>query len=85
MSEITSIPEIVPKESKRSTYIIIGITVFIIVIFIGVAIYSIVAKKLLFPAYKPPSSSVYYYPGGDIIHLTPDEIAHRKAITTPIA
>ena len=75
---------IVPTESKRSTYIIIGITAVIIIIFVGIAIYSIATQSLLFPAYTPPSSSAYYYPGGAVIKLTPEQIAQRKAITTPL-
>jgi flagellar basal body-associated protein FliL len=80
MSDLNTIP---PLHSNRTVYIIIGITILILLIWIGIVIYSLTSKKLLFPEYKPPSNSVYYYPGGAVIQLTEAEIAHRKAVTTP--
>jgi hypothetical protein len=80
MSDLSGVPVL---HSNRTVYIIIGITVLIIVIWIAIVVYSLVSKKLLFPEYTPPSNSVYYYPGGAVIQLTQDEIAHRKAVTTP--
>ena len=85
MSEVVLISAPAPvTESKRSTYIIIGITAVIIIIFIGIAIFSVATRSLLFPKYTPPTSSIYHYPGGDVIVLTPAQIAQRKAITAPI-
>jgi hypothetical protein len=81
MSDLVSVPKL---QSNTGVYIIIGIAVLIILIWIGIVIYSLTSKTLLFPKYKPPSSSKWIYYGGDVIKLTPEQIAHRKAITTPL-
>ncbi len=77
------VPE-VAKPSNRTVYIIIGITALIIIIWIGIVIYSLTAQKLLFPPFSPPSNVGYVYPGGEILKLSPAEIAQRQAATQPL-
>ena len=77
--DITNIT--VKDNSKKISYIIIGITAVLALIFIGIAIYSIATKSLLFPKFVPPGpENGFIAPGGEIIELTPEQIQQRKAI-----
>jgi hypothetical protein len=73
------------KPSNRTVYIIIGITALIIIIWIGIVIYSLATKKLLFPPFSPPTNNgQFWLPGGQVLTLTPAEIAARQAATQPL-
>jgi hypothetical protein len=73
------------KPSNRAVYIIIGITALIIIIWIGIVVYSLATKKLLFPPFEPPiNNNQFYSAGGAVITLTPAEIAARQAATQPL-
>jgi len=77
----TTTIDIAPKDtSKRTSYIIIGITAGLALIFLGIVIYSAVSRTLLFPEFVPDQSGKFTYPLGRVVELTPEEVAKRQAI-----
>ena len=66
--------------TKRTSYIIIAITAVLALIFIILAVYSVVTKSLLFPKFSGPQDSEWIYPGGEIVTLTPEQVQARKAL-----
>jgi hypothetical protein len=66
--------------SRRTSIIIIIITIVLIIIILGIFIYMSFSNTGLFVPYKPPSNSDYYYPNGNVIPLTQEQIKTRKAI-----